>query len=184
MSPWLILVPYKDGEIATVWILGRISQTYTYPKHNTWHTRLILVPSITRGTRDLYLCQALHVVQILSLSHVVNCPNSGASINSMSARNKALFISGVSPWVRESVSPVRILIRLYLGPIADISIMRLSASWCHFRQCPWDRLGFCVSRKGGTGGGGWVHPKACPRLGSSLEATWLALGGPFLSFWA
>jgi len=35
--------------------------------------RLILVPSITHGTRDLYLSQALHVVQILSLSHVVNC---------------------------------------------------------------------------------------------------------------
>ena len=71
-----------------------------------------------------------------------------------------------------------------LGPIVDISIMRLSASWCHFRQCPWDRLGFCVSRKGGTGGCGWVHSKACPRLGSSLEATWLALGGPFLSILA
>jgi len=29
-------------------------------------------------------------------------------------------------------------------------------------------------------------PKGCkqkPHLGSSLEATWLALGGPFLSFW-
>jgi len=25
-----------------------------------------------------------------------------------------------------------------LGPIAPISVMRLSASWCHFRQCPWD----------------------------------------------
>ena len=25
-----------------------------------------------------------------------------------------------------------------LGPIADISVMRLSASQCHFRQCPWD----------------------------------------------
>jgi len=48
-------------------------------------------------------------------------------------------------------------------------------------------LRFCVSRKGGTGGGGWVHPKvqtALPCLGSSLEATWLALGGPFLSFLA
>jgi len=20
----------------------------------------------------------------------------------------------------------------------DIFVMRLSASWCHFRQCPWD----------------------------------------------
>jgi len=25
-----------------------------------------------------------------------------------------------------------------LGPITDISVMRLSASWCHFRQCPRD----------------------------------------------
>ena len=76
-----------------------------------------------------------------------------------------------------------------------------------------------MSRKGGTGEGGWVHPKGAntiaasglvfrsdlvgpgraisilfgingvqrvqtpwPCLGLSLEATWLALGGPFLSF--
>ena len=45
-------------------------------------------------------------------------------------------------------------------------------------------LRFCVSRKGGTGGGGWVVQTAWLRLGSSLEATWLALGGPFLSFLA
>jgi len=37
-------------------------------------------------------------------------------------------------------------------------------------------LRFCVSSKGWTGGGGWVHPKG--------EATWLALGRPFLSFLA
>ena len=47
-----------------------------------------------------------------------------------------------------------------------------------------------MSRMGGTGGGGWVQVGGCtrrvqtawPRQGSSLEATWLALGGPFLFF--
>jgi len=46
---------------------------------------------------------------------------------------------------------------------------------------------FCFSRKGGIGGGGWMHPKCADsmlHLGSSLEATWLALRGPFLSFLA
>ena len=45
-------------------------------------------------------------------------------------------------------------------------------------------LRFCVSRKGGTGEVGGCTRRvqtAWPRLGSSLEATWLALGGPFLS---
>ena len=32
-------------------------------------------------------------------------------------------------------------------------------------------LRFCVSRKGGTGGGGWVHPKGA----NSMAATWLVL---------
>jgi len=41
----------------------------------------MLVPSITRGTRDLYLSQALHVVQISSLSHVVICPDSRHYVN-------------------------------------------------------------------------------------------------------
>ena len=48
-------------------------------------------------------------------------------------------------------------------------------------------LRFCVSRKGGTGEVGGCTQRvqtAWPRLGSSLEATWLALGGPFLSFLA
>ena len=50
-----------------------------------------------------------------------------------------------------------------------------------------DKDKFCFSRKGGIGGGGWMHPKCADsvlHLGSSLEATWLALGGPFLSFLA
>jgi len=28
------------------------------------------------------------------------------------------------------------LLIIMSGPIADISVMRLSASWCHFRQWP------------------------------------------------
>jgi len=48
-------------------------------------------------------------------------------------------------------------------------------------------LRFCVSRKGRTGEVGgctWRVQTVWPCLGSSLEATWLALGGPFLSFLA
>ena len=73
-----------------------------------------------------------------------------------------------------------------LGPIVDISIMRLSASWCHFRQCPWD-LGSVWAERAGQGEVGGCTRRvqtAWPRLGSSLEASWLALGGPFLSFLA
>ena len=29
------------------------------------------------------------------------------------------------------------------------------------------RLRFCVSRKGGTGGGGWVHPKGANSMAAS-----------------
>jgi len=73
-----------------------------------------------------------------------------------------------------------------LGPIADISVMRLSASWCHFRQCPWD-VGSAWAERAGQGEVGGCTQRvqtAWPCLGSSLEATWLALGGPFLSFLA
>ena len=41
-----------------------------------------------------------------------------------------------------------------LGPIVDIAVTRLSASDVTSFG---DR--FCFSRKGGTGQGGWVHPK-------------------------
>ena len=55
-------------------------------------------------------------------------------------------------------APLQTLLINSLGLIADISVMRLSAS-C--RQCPLEI--------GGIGGGGWVHPKgantmATPRL--------------------
>ena len=43
----------------------------------------------------------------------------------------------------------------FFGPIADISIMRLSASWCHFQQCLWD------------GGCGWALPKGANSLVAS-----------------
>jgi len=41
---------------------------------------------------------------------------------------------------------------------------------------------FCFSKNGGIRGGGWEQPKAWLHLGSSVEMTWLALRGPFLSF--
>jgi len=43
----------------------------------------------------------------------------------------------------------------------------------------WD--GFCFNRKGGTGGGGWVHLNGANSMstsGSALETHWLALDGP------
>ena len=47
---------------------------------------------------------------------------------------------------------------------------------------------FCFSRKGGIGGGGWVHMKDADSmwlsLGLDLEMLWLALGGPLLSSYA
>ena len=47
---------------------------------------------------------------------------------------------------------------------------------------------FCMSRKGGTGGVGWVNPKGAnrPRLDSTVERSWSALGVhvPFPSFLA
>jgi len=42
---------------------------------------------------------------------------------------------------------------------------------------------FCSSRKGGTGGSGWVQT-AWLHLGPAAEMTWLALGGPLMSFLA
>jgi len=46
---------------------------------------------------------------------------------------------------------------------------------------------FCFSRKGGIGGGGWVHRRvqtAWLSLGSALENPWLALSGPLLFSYA
>jgi len=50
-----------------------------------------------------------------------------------------------------------------LGPIADISVMRLLASWCHFRQCPWDLVSAWAER---AGQGRWVGaPEGCKQHG-------------------
>ena len=75
-----------------------------------------------------------------------------------------------------------------LGPIADISVMRLSASWWHFRQCPWD-LGSAWAEsvgQGEVGGCTWRVQTAwlTLSLGSALETSWLALGGPLLFSYA
>ena len=40
-----------------------------------------------------------------------------------------------------------------------------------------DRL--CVSRKGGTGGGGWVHPKGANSMAASGLSFWLEPGRRF-----
>ena len=50
-----------------------------------------------------------------------------------------------------------------LGPIADISVMRLSFTMSLLVL----GLRFCVSRKGGTGGGGWVNPKGVNSMATS-----------------
>jgi len=77
-----------------------------------------------------------------------------------------------------------LLVYKTLEHIADISVMRLSTSWCHFWQCPWD-LGSVWAERAGQGEVGGCTQRVqttWPCLGSFLEATWLALGGPFLSF--
>ena len=53
-----------------------------------------------------------------------------------------------------------------LGLIADISVIRL---FSFMMSLPAMFLGlrFCVSRKGGTGGGGWVHPKGANSMAAS-----------------
>ena len=46
---------------------------------------------------------------------------------------------------------------------------------------------FCFSRKGGIGGGGWVHTKDADSMvvsGSTLKTPWLALSGSMLSSYA
>ena len=57
---------------------------------------------------------------------------------------------GAMPFLQLTTDDIHIL--------AHICTMKLSASDV-FKQCPWGGS-FHVSRKGGTGGGGWVHPIA------------------------
>jgi len=67
--------------------------------------------------------------------------------------------------------------RLIQWPIVYICVMRLTYPL---------EIGtrFCVSRKGETGGGGWVYPKGANSMAVSLERPWLAPRGQFLSFLA
>ena len=37
-----------------------------------------------------------------------------------------------------------------------------------------------MSRKGGTGGGGWSHPQGDLLLGLAVKVPWLGPGGPIL----
>jgi len=66
-----------------------------------------------------------------------------------------------------------------LGPtkIMPISIMKLSASWRHFQQCPLEISSFFLSRKGGIGGGGWVHPMSANSMAVSGLISRNDLGG-------
>jgi len=52
-----------------------------------------------------------------------------------------------------------------LGPIVDISVMRLSASRCHFLQCPLE-IG-SASAEGRDGGGEWMHSKGANSMTAS-----------------
>ena len=70
-----------------------------------------------------------------------------------------------------------------LGPIAPNVVIILSASSCDFRQCPWEIGSATAERAGKEEVGGWVQT-AWPCLGSAVERSWSALGGPFPSFLA
>jgi len=70
-----------------------------------------------------------------------------------------------------------------LRPVAPTSIMRLSASWCNFLQCPLE-LGSASAER--VRQGKWVGvPEGCKtawlHLGLVVQTTWLALGGSFLA---
>ena len=73
-----------------------------------------------------------------------------------------------------------------LGPIAPNVVIILSASSCDFRQCPWE-IGSATAERAGQGEVGGCTRRvqtAWPCLGSAVERSWSALGGPFLPFLA
>ena len=69
-----------------------------------------------------------------------------------------------------------------LGPIAPNVVIILSASSCDFRQCPWE-IGSATAERVGQRE---VHPEGANSmavsLGSAVERSWSALGGPFPPF--
>ena len=71
-----------------------------------------------------------------------------------------------------------------LGPIVPNVVIILSASSCDFRQCPWE-IGSATAERAGQGEVGGVRVQtAWPCLGSAIERSWSALGGPFPPFLA
>ena len=82
---------------------------------------------------------------------------------------------------------VPLLIKLNpLGPIVPNVVIILSASSCDFRQCPWEICSVIAERAGQGKVGGCTRrvQTAWPCLGSVVERSWSAQGGPFPSFLA
>ena len=70
-----------------------------------------------------------------------------------------------------------------LGPIAPNVVIILS---CDFWQCPWE-IGSATAERAGQGEVGGCTRRvqtAWPCLGSAVERSWSALGGPFPSILA
>ena len=65
-------------------------------------------------------------------------------------------------------------------------VIILSASSCDFRQCPWE-IGSAIAERAGQGEVGGCTRRVqttWPCLGSAVERSWSALGGPFPPFLA
>ena len=72
------------------------------------------------------------------------------------------------------------------GPISPNVVIILSASSCDFWQCPWE-MGSVTAERAGQGEVGGCTRRvqtALPCLGSTVERSWSALGGPFPPFLA
>ena len=73
-----------------------------------------------------------------------------------------------------------------VNPSAPNVVIILSASSCDFRQCPWEIGSATAERVGQLEVGECTRrvQTAWPCLGSAVERSWSALGGPFLPFLA
>ena len=85
-------------------------------------------------------------------------------------------------WPRNEVQFVLKLFRAYSGYIRH-------ETFSFMMSLPAMSLGlrFCVSRKGGTGGGRWVHPKGANSMAASglvFRSNLVGTGRPFLSLLA
>jgi len=125
-----------------------------------------------------------HAWVVISLNLIVNLSSSVVT-QVQQALSLKLHYHKIAELLQQSVC-------FTVSKILQLKLFRAYSGYiCHetfnfMMSLPTMSLGlrFCVSRKDGTGGGRWMHPKAWPRLGSSLEVTWLALGGPFFyPFW-